>query len=394
MQGFLQILAILIVYVNAAAAESFSDTTHKTLDQTKQITEHNGKSIEINPFFIREADAPAECLYESSRVCDYLGCFIEQMYVHKPCLVEEQLKKTLSLLKIYSQDASKENLSKLRLEILQLSFMAEGNGLHLDTVLNSNAELFDTLNSIKKWVSSIETADADLLYQLDLHNGEHTAVERFIRSIDIELSDELRNYSTGEKQVNNIRMPTLIQRISADTGVDGDIITTLQIIEAYFNSLPLVDRKEVQLVLKARGLYSSSIDGVWGQQTRIAFAVYLSPIMEASLASSLKELFDEIKTGFVIENLWLREDYEQEVKSIYSSSRKIITLEPRSPSRTTGKNDADFKLPKIPNSDTTYRRSGNNIFGSDGSSYRRVGKTIFGSDGTSCRQVGNNLFCN
>lgn len=323
MRGLIKIFAILIAFVNVASAESVSDITQNMLGQGEQISEQDSELIEINPFFIREADAPTECLYESARVCDSSwGCYIEQRYVHKPCLVEEQLKKTLTLLKTYSQDASKENLSNLRSEIRRLSFMANENGWRLEAVLNSNSELYDELSPIKKWFSSIDAADADLLYQLNLHTGKHAEVERYIGLIDIELGDELRKYSTGEKQVNNIKTPTLMQRISESTGVDGDIITTLQIIEVYFNSLPLIDRKEAQLVLKARGLYTSDIDGVWGQNTRIAFAIFLAPEAKASSASSLNELFEEIKKGFIVENLWTRENYEEELREIWNADSK------------------------------------------------------------------------
>jgi hypothetical protein len=116
--------------------------------------------------------------------------------------------------------------------------------------------------------------------------------------------------------------PNLIERISEETGVENDIISTLQIIEQYFKTLPDTKRREIQLVLKARGLYQSDIDGIWGRGTRIAFAVYLAPLMQASSADNLEDLISELKRGFVIENLWARENYEEELRHIWSTESK------------------------------------------------------------------------
>ena len=185
-----------------------------------------------------------------------------------------------------------------------------------------------------------------------------------------------------------------MQRVSQNTGIENDIINTIMLIERKFNNLTLKERKELQLVLKYRGLYGSSVDGLWGKNTRIAFALYLAP-MNASSAPTVDDLFAEIKRGFLIERLWSNEEYEAEVRDIYSSSSKVISLEPRMSSSPTQSSDFEmFNFTGTSTSGVNYRQTGNNIFGSDGSSFRKVGKNIFGSDGSSCRQVGSNLFCN
>ncbi|MDU8946332.1 hypothetical protein RXV90_23400, partial [Rhodophyticola sp. MJ-SS7] len=45
-------------------------------------------------------------------------------------------------------------------------------------------------------------------------------------------------------------------------------------LRASFNSLPLDDRKIVQSSLKAKGLYSSGIDGAWGRNTMVGVFGY------------------------------------------------------------------------------------------------------------------------
>lgn len=127
--------------------------------------------------------------------------------------------------------------------------------------------------------------------------------------------------------------PNLIERISKKTGIEGDIITTLSIVEQHFNSLSKSERQEIQLVLKARGLYQSDIDGIWGRGTRIAFALYLAPAMEASSADNVYDLMSEVKRGFVIENLWTRENYEKELRQIWSTNSRANILSDIKPSR-------------------------------------------------------------
>jgi hypothetical protein len=43
---------------------------------------------------------------------------------------------------------------------------------------------------------------------------------------------------------------------------------------------------------------------------------------------------------------------------------------------------------------TTYRRAGNTVLGSDGSSCQVIGQSILCSDGRKCQLVGQNLICN
>lgn len=229
-------------------------------------------------------------------------------------------------------------------------------------------------------------------------------IENEFNEHDRKLEQALNTAKLWKKQANDLEKQArtkrladmrLIQRVSLETGTPNDFVTTLKRIQEYYKAQPIQERKDIQLVLKARGLYHSEIDGVWGQNTQIAFLIYLAPKTDVSNASSVEELFIEMKKGFIIDNLWVREDYEQEVIDIYSDSRKIITIDPQPLTNTImiEDPDQDFTFFKPPSS-ITFRQTGNNIFGSDGSSYRKVGKNIFGSDGTSCRQVGNNLFCN
>ena len=127
-----------------------------------------------------------------------------------------------------------------------------------------------------------------------------------------------------EKQARTKRLADLplIQRVSLETGTANDIVTTLKLIQRYYEDQPLQERKDLQLVLKARGLYNSEIDGVWGRNTKIAFTIYIAPQTDVSSASSLDELFSEMKKGFIIDNLWTRENYEEELRQIWKTDSK------------------------------------------------------------------------
>ena len=200
------------------------------------------------------------------------------------------------------------------------------------------------------------------------------------------LEKEIRKASTKQ---------TFLEYVSKESGKEQDILSAILMIERDFKNLSLEKRKVLQLVLKARGMYHSSIDGAWGKSTRIAFATYLAPLMDQGNAQSTAELFREVLSGFYVPSLWLQEDYEQEIKKIYQSSQKIITIEPVIDTNNSSfRSYEPFTFSGVTSSGTWYRQTGSNIFGSDGSSYRKVGKNLFGSDGTNCRQVGNNLFCN
>jgi len=282
------------------------------------------------------------------------------------------------------------------------------NGLHgCMTVLGYykrsceyNDDFLDLENFIRNTTKENEEARDRLLGQL-------SSIELEFDQQNWKLEEALNTAKLWKMQANDLEEKAvkaltksltdmrLIQRISYETGTPNDFDTTLKRIQKYYKAQPLQERKEIQLVLKARGLYHSEIDGVWGKNTELAFLIYLAPKTDVSNARSVEELFIEMKKGFIIGNLWAREEYEQEVNYIYSDSKKIITIDPKSLTNTrlVEDPDQDFTFSK-PSSSTTFRQTGNNIFGSDGSSYRKVGKNIFGSDGTSCRQVGNNLFCN
>lgn len=114
----------------------------------------------------------------------------------------------------------------------------------------------------------------------------------------------------------------LMQIVSSNTGVENDIIATLQVIKGDFNKLSKSERLELQLVLKARGMYQAELDGAWGKYSRIAFAMYLGPKLQLSSAKNTEELFNEIKKGFLIDELWEREDFEKDLQEIWQTDAR------------------------------------------------------------------------
>lgn len=113
---------------------------------------------------------------------------------------------------------------------------------------------------------------------------------------------------------------SMLQIISNNTGVENDINTALAVIQTAFNKLPRAERLEIQLVMHARGWYPYDIDGVWGPHSRVGFATYLIDDDINSRAQNPEELFKEIKSGFLIENLWRRFEEERELQR---ASRKV-----------------------------------------------------------------------
>ena len=263
------------------------------------------------------------CSDDAVRICNTLMCMQQHGVLVKECKITEHRDQILASLKRYVNENSDNNLFLLNVDIQQFFYKALNNAVSLEHIIEDNAELFDRLQPIGKWFATMDTDDVEHLYLLDVH--EHGDVVSTIHDHNLQLKPILARYISGEKKVAKQRdKQNLVARVSADTGIADDIVTTLQIVHGYFNSLKLQERKEIQLVMKARGLYSSNIDGAWGPNTQIAFALYLAPAAQTSTANNLDDLFKEIKKGFVIENLWTRENYESELQQIWRTDRQNV----------------------------------------------------------------------
>ena len=147
---------------------------------------------------------------------------------------------------------------------------------------------------VSKWVGRYDRTMADLY------------------NLDNELFECKKEYKTLINNVpNNLNM---VQIVSRNTGKEGDLNTTLQIVENEFKKLSNSQRLELQLVLKYRGMYFSELDGIWGKDTKLGFLIYLSNDTVKSRAKNPSELFKEVKSGFIIDNLWGREDFEKDLE--------------------------------------------------------------------------------
>ena len=69
-------------------------------------------------------------------------------------------------------------------------------------------------------------------------------------------------------------------------------------------------------------MYRSELDGTWGQFTSAAFAFYLAPKMRATSARTPAEFFSEIKKGFLIDELWRRENLEKDLQEIWQTDAR------------------------------------------------------------------------
>ncbi len=69
-------------------------------------------------------------------------------------------------------------------------------------------------------------------------------------------------------------------------------------------------------------MYQAKLDGAWGKYSRIAFAMYLGPKLQLSSAKNPEELFKEIKKGFLIDELWKREDFEKDLQEIWQTDAR------------------------------------------------------------------------
>jgi len=207
-------------------------------------------------------------------------------------------------------------------------------------------------------------------------------IENEFNEHDRKLEQALNTAKLWKMQANDLEkkartkrvadMP-LIQRVSLETGTANDIVTTLKLIQRYYEDQPLQERKDLQLVLKARGLYNSEIDGVWGRNTKIAFTVYIAPQTDVSTASSLEELFSEMKKGFIIDNLWTQENYAEELRQIWSTESKARISSEISPNRI-----PRITLPKTKN---------------DSNSEPFVKNMIINGESTTCIKVGFRWDC-
>ena len=107
---------------------------------------------------------------------------------------------------------------------------------------------------------------------------------------------------------------TCIQSAYADCGLSintatrkaakDQTITTIVALKSHFNDQPLMKRKQLQYALKKLGVYSSTVDGLWGSGTSTAFTNYIkindlsaSP-SEAVFGSVLSKV--DVPTAFAI----------------------------------------------------------------------------------------------
>jgi len=115
---------------------------------------------------------------------------------------------------------------------------------------------------------------------------------------------------------------TMMEIVAQNVGQEEAFSTTHAIVYSEFIKLSKKERIELQLVLKARGMYRSELDGTWGQFTSAAFAFYLAPKMQATSARTPAEFFSEIKKGFLIDELWRRENFEKELQEIWQTDAR------------------------------------------------------------------------
>ena len=94
---------------------------------------------------------------------------------------------------------------------------------------------------------------------------------------------------------------TCIQSAYADCGLSvkavvkevaskHQAITTVVSLKSYFKDQPLLKRKQIQYALKELGVYSSSVDGLWGNGTAKAVGNYQK--LQDLQTASPSELFD------------------------------------------------------------------------------------------------------
>ena len=115
---------------------------------------------------------------------------------------------------------------------------------------------------------------------------------------------------------------TMMEIVAQKVGQEEAFSTTHAIVYSEFIKLSKKERIELQLVLKARGMYRSELDGTWGQFTSAAFAFYLAPKMKATSARTPAEFFSEIKKGFLIDELWRRENLEKDLQEIWQTDTR------------------------------------------------------------------------
>lgn len=175
---------------------------------------------------------------------------------------------------------------------------------------------FDELNAValRKIISDLKD---DLL--------SNSSRVRELASINFDLFQFLNQRTrelsilNADKERNYENTATILEIASQATGVTNDLIAATEMIKPFFVSLPKRKRQEIQLLLKARGLYASDIDGIWGGQTALGLSMYLVPEFSATKARNPQELFSELSKGFMVENLWELENYNEQLKEILGS---------------------------------------------------------------------------
>lgn len=205
----------------------------------------------------------------------------------------------------------------------------------------------------------------------------------------LQLADEaIESVRQCEKEVSSLKNKVskdlnMVQIVSRSTGKEGDLNTTLQIVENEFKKLSNSQRLELQLVLKYRGMYFSELDGIWGKDTKLGFLIYLSNDTVKSRAKNPSELFKEVKSGFVIDNLWGREDFEKDLEKDLEEIMQI---------------DAEYRqeICRICSSGISSgsRSSSSSRSNSDDDSYEPFFKQMYiNNELKNCLKVGNSWEC-